>query len=108
MQPQGPNPLKQLLQKTEIQRPKIPTYSNVTGKPYQSENEIINLLSEQFYKPCKWEQIIHNLYSTHSFDMNTEVLETYETGPSKQLGVFLKSANGKAYKYYISLENEFK
>ncbi len=98
------NPLKVLLAKSEIVNPTIPTYSNVTGHVYKNKYEIMELLSRQFYEPVKWESILHNLYSTIKFEVKEEVVQTYESGPSKQLGFFLRSVNNKAFRYYKPLD----
>jgi hypothetical protein len=99
------NPLKDLLLKTEINKPTIPTYSNVTGHVYESKNDIVHLLSQQFHQTLKWEPILHNLYSNIKFDVGSNIVETYESGPGKQLGVLLKLVNNKAFKYYKPIDS---
>lgn len=59
----GPmNPLREVLKKVELKKPRIPTYSNVEAVPYTSIPQMSDLLSKQIYKPVKWEQIVHKIY----------------------------------------------
>lgn len=52
-----------VLAQTKIQMPKdCLVYSNVTGKPYRSIEEIRKLLPLQMIRPVKWQEVLHNLY----------------------------------------------
>ena len=48
--------LSKTLDESDIQMPSIQVYSNVTGKPYTSVDEIKTLLKRQLLEPVKWEQ----------------------------------------------------
>jgi len=63
----GPvNPLKEVLKKIELKKPRIATYSNVDAVPYTSLPQITELLSKQIFMPVKWEQIVHKIYDKKS------------------------------------------
>ena len=59
-----------------IEQPSIPTYSNVTGKPY--DGEVKDLLARQISSPVKWESAVREMLSAGA---NTFI----ETGPGKTL-----------------------
>ncbi|KAL3894809.1 MAG: hypothetical protein SGPRY_013704 [Prymnesium sp.] len=48
--------LGKVLDEANIQMPSIKVYSNVTGKPYTSVDEIKTFLKRQLLEPVKWEQ----------------------------------------------------
>ena len=59
-------------------------YSNVTGKPYTSVDEIKSLLKRQMLEPVKWEQ--------GTLDLITLGCTQYvEPGPGKQLKAMMMS-----------------
>lgn len=63
----GPvSPIRDVLKRVELKKPRIPTYSNVEAVPYESLPQITDLLSKQIYKPVKWEQIMHKIYDKKS------------------------------------------
>ncbi|KAK2076516.1 hypothetical protein QBZ16_001042 [Prototheca wickerhamii] len=47
--------LEEVLASVEIRDPRIPVYSNVTGKPFKNGAEIAALLPRQLVEPVKWE-----------------------------------------------------
>lgn len=94
---------KKLLQNIEIQQPLIPTYSNVTAKPYEHVKQIPRLLEQQIYEPVKWEQIMHKVYERPAVS-SIGFPETYECGPGRQLGTILKLVNNKAFQAYKNIE----
>lgn len=59
------------------------------------------LLTEQLYKPVKWEQTMHVLYSRPDGEAFPY---TFEVGPGKQLGSILKMINVKAFSQYKNVE----
>lgn len=54
---------KKALDKVDIDRPRVKTFSNVTGQPYHSADDIRKHLPKQIYRPVKWEQIMHEIFS---------------------------------------------
>lgn len=78
--------LKKELDKTNFYDAKIPVYANVTAKPVQSRNEIIELLNQQLTKPVLWEETIQNM-------INDGADEFYEIGPGKVLQGLVKRIN---------------
>jgi [acyl-carrier-protein] S-malonyltransferase len=47
-------PFKKVLSKTEIKKPRVPVYSNVTGEKVTDTADILNLLGEHIEKPVRW------------------------------------------------------
>jgi len=66
-----------------IQRPKIPVISNVTGQPHGSSDEIRDLLASQLLSPVRWVETLHQLAS----EPNTQ---WYEVGAGNVLAGLLK------------------
>ena len=95
------HPLTKALSKMMLRRPLIPVYSNVTSHKYTDPKKIPKLLAEQIYKPVKWEQIMHVLYSRRQGE---EFPSTYELGPGRQLGTLLRMTNSKAHEHYRAIE----
>lgn len=57
---------RSVLARTEIKMPKdCLVYSNVTGQPYRSVEEIRRLLPLQMIKPVQWNSLLLNIYSEH-------------------------------------------
>jgi [acyl-carrier-protein] S-malonyltransferase len=54
-------PFKKVLSKIEINKPKVPVYSNVTGDKVTEVDEIRNLLSAQIEKPVRWVDTLLNM-----------------------------------------------
>lgn len=71
------------LQNTSVKKPLIDTYSNVTGRPYQSKIDIISNLETQIYQPVKWIQILSDIYSKHN---KTYKLDIYGFGAHCLIG----------------------
>lgn len=88
------------LDKTPMEEPSLPIHSNVDGKQYHTVSQIKNHLRRQIRAPVLWEQTMHIFYKRAQ---NMAFPQTYEVGPSRQLGHFLKEVNNKAYKNYNSV-----
>ena len=76
--------------KAPVQLPKLPVYSNVTGKPYSSIEEIRTLLVKQLTSCVVWDTVMENMmkdYPQCSF---------VECGPGRQLNFILKKLNKRA------------
>lgn len=54
-------PFKKVLSKTEIRKPRVPVYSNVTGEKVNEVDEILNTLGSQIEKPVCWVKILENM-----------------------------------------------
>ncbi|XP_041375753.1 malonyl-CoA-acyl carrier protein transacylase, mitochondrial-like [Gigantopelta aegis] len=87
-------PLVRTLREIQLEKPLVPVHCNVNGNRYRDVKSMINLLGQQIYKPVKWEQTMHILYSR---DKGENFPFTYELGPGKQLGTLMKLVNAKAY-----------
>ena len=75
--------LSKVLDEADIQMPSIHVYSNVTGKPYTSVDEIKALLKRQLLEPVKWEQGTNDLIALgHA--------QYVEPGPGKQLKAMMR------------------
>ena len=89
--------LSQVLDEADIKMPTIKLYSNVTGKPYTSTDEIKTLLKRQLLEPVKWEQ-------------GTKVLigaghaAYIEPGPGKQLKAMMRRIDNAAWGKMINLD----
>jgi len=54
-------PLKKVLSKTEIKKPRVPVYSNVTGERVTEVDEILETLGLQVEKPVCWVKSLRNI-----------------------------------------------
>ena len=89
--------LSKVLDEADIQMPSIHVYSNVTGKPYTSVDEIKSLLKRQLLEPVKWEQGTQVLIAdSHS--------QYVEPGPGKQLKAMMRRIDQDAWQKTITLE----
>jgi len=85
------------LDEADIKMPTIKVYSNVTGKPYTSVDEIKQLLKRQLLEPVKWEQGTKDLIASgHS--------QYVEPGPGKQLKAMMRRIDQDAWNKTITLE----
>eukprot|EP00873_Tetraselmis_striata_P035122 jgi/Tetstr1/455386/TSEL_042218.t1 len=86
--------LEKVLAEVTFNEPRIPVYSNVTGKPFESGGEVAGMLQRQLVEPVMWERTMKNLQS----DGKTQL---FECGPGQQLKAMCKridSAMWKAFK----------
>ena len=89
--------LSKVLDEADIKMPTIKVYSNVTGKPYTSVDEIKTLLKRQLLEPVKWEQGTKDLIGGgHS--------QYVEPGPGKQLKAMMRRIDQDAWTKTITLE----
>ena len=89
--------LSKTLDAADIQMPSIKVYSNVTGKPYESVDEIRSMLKRQLLEPVKWEQGTMDLIKGgHS--------QYVEPGPGKQLKAMMRRIDQDAWNKTITLE----
>lgn len=90
--------LQSVLEKIQINIPRIPVYSNVTGRPFSSESEIKDSLALQVTRPVWWEMVIRNMTQDHSN------IQFCEVGPGKQLKAMLRRIDKDAYKQCLNIE----
>ena len=89
--------VSKMLDAADIQMPTIKVYSNVTGKPYTSVDEIKSLLKRQLLEPVKWEQGTMDLIKGgHS--------QYVEPGPGKQLKAMMRRIDPDAWGKMTVLE----
>ena len=89
--------LSKVLDEADIKMPTIKVYSNVTGKPYTSVDEIKTLLKRQLLEPVKWEQGTKDrIGGGHS--------QYVEPGPGKQLKAMMRRIDQDAWTKTITLE----
>ena len=89
--------LAKVLDEADIKMPTIKVYSNVTGKPYTSAEEIKALLKRQLLEPVKWEQGTKDLIALgHA--------QYVEPGPGKQLKAMMRRIDQDAWGKTITLE----
>lgn len=89
--------LGKALDEAPVQMPSIKVYSNVTGKPYGSVDEIRSLLKRQLVEPVKWEQ--------GTKDLITLGCASYvEPGPGKQLKAMMRRIDQDAWSKTTTLE----
>ena len=89
--------LGKTLDEAEIQMPSILVYSNVTGKPYTSVDEIRSLLKRQLLEPVKWEQGTKDL-------VTLGCTQYVEAGPGKQLKAMMRRIDNDAWGKCITLD----
>ena len=90
--------LRATLEKIEVSLPQIPVYSNVTGLPYKTVEEVKVHLAEQVVKPVQWEACIRHMIKDHAGSVFMEL------GPGKQLKTMLKRIDREVFKQSINIE----
>ena len=90
--------LRSVLETLQINVPRIPVYSNVTGRPYSSVSEIRDGLALQVTSPVRWETALRNMIA------DNPDIRFYEIGPGKQLKAMLRRIDKDAYKQCINIE----
>lgn len=75
--------LRENFKNVKINKPKFLAISNVTGKPYENENEISELLVEQIMKPVQWVKCVKFMY-------DNGIRNFVEIGPGKVLSGLIK------------------
>jgi [acyl-carrier-protein] S-malonyltransferase len=81
--------LAEALAGVELNRPRVPVWSNVDARPHTDPNEIRRLLVRQVVQPVLWEQTVRGLLAD-GFG------RFYEIGPGRVLAGLLKRVNRKA------------
>ncbi len=80
------NEMREKINETYFEKPKVTIISNVTANPTNSTDEIKNLLIDQIEKPVRWRESINNMIN---FDINHFI----EIGPGKVLSGLVKRIN---------------
>ena len=83
----------QELSKSEIRKPEVPLYSNVTAQPYT--DNAAQLLSKQIASPVQWQKIIENMIA--------DGVDTFvEIGPGKTLTNMVRKINPQVSTYCVA------
>ena len=90
--------LRSVLGKLQINLPRIPVYSNVTGQAYSSVDEIRDCLALQVTSPVRWEALVHNM------TQDNPSIRFCEIGPGRQLKAMLRRIDKNAYKHCVNIE----
>lgn len=92
--------LKRALAEITITAPKIPCYSNVTGRLFASADPsaIRTALAEQLVSPVRWEDTLRNMLE----EQNT--ITMYELGPNKQIKSMSKRVSNEAWKKFQNVD----
>ena len=95
--PVGTGFSRSLVDEAETKMPSSLVYSNVTGKPYTSVDEIRSLLKRQLLEPVKWEQGTKDL-------VTLGCTQYVEAGPGKQLKAMMRRIDNDAWGKCITLD----
>ena len=87
------------LSKIDFSEPRIPIYSNVTGLPYESVDDMKSLLVRQIVEPVLWRATMLHLVAKGPGHMRF-----YEVGPGKQLKTMLSKVNRKLIRNIVNIE----
>ncbi|XP_028392888.1 malonyl-CoA-acyl carrier protein transacylase, mitochondrial-like [Dendronephthya gigantea] len=79
--------LSDALDSMDVRLPEIEVYSNVTGKPYESVEDIKRLLPRQLVEPVQWHAIMRSICGS-KYEQTF-----YEIGPGRQLTAILSKLN---------------
>eukprot|EP00908_Phaeocystis_cordata_P016976 Transcript_28293.p1 GENE.Transcript_28293~~Transcript_28293.p1 ORF type:complete len:471 (-),score=269.87 Transcript_28293:152-1564(-) len=90
--------LSKTLDAAEIQMPSIKVYSNVTGQPYESVQQIRDFLKRQLLEPVMWEQ------GTKHLTAQMGCSQYVEAGPGKQLKAMMRRIDSDAWSKTITLD----
>uniref|UniRef100_A0A1D2A501 Malonyl-CoA:ACP transacylase (MAT) domain-containing protein n=1 Tax=Auxenochlorella protothecoides TaxID=3075 RepID=A0A1D2A501_AUXPR len=82
--------LEEVLNSIEIKEPRIPVYSNVTGKVFKDAKEIAALLPRQLVEPVRWEPTIRALVAAGKNQL-------FELGPGAQIKAMVKRIDPGAW-----------
>ena len=81
---------RETISQVQFHPPKFPVYSNVTGLPYESDVDMVKILSRQVCEPVLWEQSMRHMLR------NFTVTSIYELGPKRQLRTMLQRIDSTA------------
>ena len=92
--------LEAVLSDIDIQEPVMPVYSNITGLPYGSVEDIRTGLASQVTSPVLWSATISHMVTCQlatAGNPKTDV-KFLEIGPGRQLRAMLKAIDRTAYR----------
>lgn len=89
--------LVEVLKTVTFAAPKIPVYSNVTGKVIEDHTKIPEMLAEQLVSPVLWEDTMKNLISEGRNEL-------YELGPKTQIKSMTKRINSDVWKKFKNVD----
>jgi [acyl-carrier-protein] S-malonyltransferase len=92
--------LERALAEIEVVAPKIPCYSNVTGRLFDSADPeaIRTALAEQLVSPVRWEDTLRNIVQ------EKKDIAMYELGPNKQIKSMSKRISNEAWKKFQNVD----
>ena len=73
--------------------PRVPVYSNVTGKPLSSAAEIPGMLARQLVEPVQWEATLRALIAAGKSEM-------FELGPGAQIKAMTKRIDNPIWRAF--------
>ena len=85
--------LQETLDTMDVNKPRIPVYSNVDRRIFRNDTLIRRLLPKQIVKSVRWEQSMHQMVAYKHEEFMPQI---YECGPGKGLSAILYKINGKA------------
>lgn len=89
--------LKAVLETVTVNEPRIPIYSNVTAKPFESADVIKPMLARQLVEPVMWENTIKTLIAEGKTQM-------FELGPGQQLKAMCKRIDAAVWKAWTNVQ----
>jgi [acyl-carrier-protein] S-malonyltransferase len=91
--------LEAALAEAPLRMPRVPVYSNVTGRPYTSIEEMRQLLGQQLTAGVRWEHTMRHMLAQQRDAAPADGLRFVDVGPGKQLAAMLRKLDpekGKA------------
>jgi len=93
------------LAEAAIIMPRIPVFSNVTAAPYESPEQIKELLAQQLDSPVRWEQTIKAMLAHSTGASNETGVGCFiDAGPSNQLKSIMRRIDKGAFRATTALE----
>jgi len=86
--------LSKALSTVQLNKPRIPVYSNVTAGPFpDDEQSIKKLLMRQLVEPVQWESLVKALISKGKTSL-------HELGPGQQIKAMVKRIDQASWKKF--------
>jgi len=90
--------LEKVLSTVNLNKPRIPVYSNVTASPFpEDEAEIKKLLMRQLTEPVQWEKLVKALISSGKKNL-------HELGPGQQIKAMVKRIDQSCWKTFVNVK----
>ncbi len=95
-------PLAAALAAVPIAMPAVPVYSNVTGRPYASPDEIRRSLVQQVVAPVRWAESVAALLAAGP--PGGAPVRCYDLGPRDTLKAMLRKTDAAAWALCVSVD----